>query len=161
MRKNLEVIGLAALALLVWITYSALYGPNPLPGRIPTHFDFAGNPNGWGSPTALLLFPAVAATIYLAMTILARFPSTFSYPVTVTTENRPRLQKLTLSMVAWLKVELVCLFAWIQWSIVAAARHGHSGLSLALIPVSILVILGTVVWFIVALLRAGQAAAAA
>jgi hypothetical protein len=64
-------------------------------------------------------------------------------------------------MVAWLKVELVCLFAWIQWSIVAAARHGHSGLSLALIPVSILVILGTVVWFIVALLRAGQAAAAA
>jgi uncharacterized membrane protein len=161
MRKNLEATGLAALALLVWITYSALYGSNPLPGRIPTHFDLAGNPNGWGSPTTLLLLPAVAATMYLAMTILVRFPSAFSYPVTVTAENRPRLQKLTISMVAWLKVELVCLFAWIQWSIVAAARHGHSGLSLALIPVSILVILGTVVWFIVALLRAGQAAAAA
>ena len=47
MRKTLEAVGLGALAVLFWDTYRALYGPDPLPDRIPTHFDIAGQPNGW------------------------------------------------------------------------------------------------------------------
>jgi uncharacterized membrane protein len=154
MRKNLEAISLAALVLLVWITYRALYGPDPLPARIPIHFDFAGNPNGWGSPSSLPLFPVVALAVYLLITLVARFPSTFNYPVRVTAEYRPRLQELALDMIAWLKAELICLFTWIQWAIVEAARHSHNSLSPVQVAVSVLVIWGTIIWYFVAMRRA-------
>ena len=156
MRRTLEAIGLAALAVLFWVTYRALNGPDPLPARIPTHFDFAGQPNGWGSPSSLLLLPAVALVIYLSITLVSRFPSAFNYPVRVTPENRAQLEALALGMVAWLKVELVCLFAWIQWSTIEAAQHGQGGLSSALLPVSIGAIFGTVGWHIVAMFRAAR-----
>ncbi len=107
MRRTLEVVSLAGLAVLFWITWRAFYGPDPLPARIPTHFDIAGNPNGWGSPSSLLLLPAVALAIYLGMTVVSKFPSAFNYPVRVTPENRPRLQALTLQMIAWLKTEMI------------------------------------------------------
>ena len=157
MRKNLEAISLGAVVLLLWITWRALYGPARLPDRIPTHFDFAGQPNGWGSPAMLWLFPAVAVGIYLLITLVARFPATFNYPVQVTAENRPRLEALTLRMIAWMKAEILCLFAWIQWMIVAATRQGHTGLSAALMPVCIVVIFSTVGWHIVAMRRAAKA----
>ncbi|MGP8174276.1 MAG: DUF1648 domain-containing protein [Terracidiphilus sp.] len=158
MRRTLEVVSLAGLAVLFWITWRAFYGPDPLPARIPTHFDIAGNPNGWGSPSSLLLLPAVALAIYLGMTVVSKFPSAFNYPVRVTPENRPRLQALTLQMIAWLKTEMICLFAWIQWAIVASARQGRLSMSPAEIPLFILAVFATIGWHIVAMFRAAWTA---
>ncbi len=156
MRKSLEAISLGGLAFLFWITWRALYGPQPLPGKIPTHFDLAGEPNGWGSPSTLLLLPAVALAFYLLITLVSQFPSAFNYPVRVTAENRPRLQARALEMIAWLKTELVCLFTWIQGSTIEAAQRGHGGLPPALLPVSLVTVFGTVAWHIVAMFRAGR-----
>ena len=108
MRRSLEAIGLFALAGLLWVTCSALYGPEPLPARVPTHFDLAGHPNGWGSPAALFLLPAIALVLYCGMTLVARYPSVFNYPVRVTPANRPRLEEITISLLTWIKVEMVC-----------------------------------------------------
>lgn len=156
MRKVLEAISLGALAVLFWITCRTIYDPERLPERIPTHFDLAGRPNGWSSPTALLLLPVVAAAIYLGITLTSRFPSAFHYPVRVTPQNRPRLQALSLQLIVWLKTELMCLFAWIQWSIVEAVRNGGGSLSLALVPLSLLVVFATVGWHVVAMFRAAN-----
>jgi uncharacterized membrane protein len=156
MRKSLEVISLGALAILFWITWSALNGPDRLAARIPTHFDIAGQPNCWGPPSMLLLLPVLAVALYLLITLVARFPSAFNYPVRVTAENRPRLQALALQMIAWLKTELVCLFTWIQGSTIGVARQGHGGLSPALVPVSFAAIFGTIGWHLVAMRRAAR-----
>jgi hypothetical protein len=77
----------------------------------------------------------------------------------VTTENRSRLEALALGLIVWLKTELVCLFTGIQWTTVQAARHPGEGLSvlLAMVPVYILVVLGTIAWHFVAMIRAGRA----
>jgi uncharacterized membrane protein len=157
MRRILELIGLGALGLLVWITYQALSGPEPLPDRIPTHFDLAGNPNGWGSPAALLFLPAVAVALYLFISVTALFPATFKYPLRVTPENRPRLQALSLCMIAWIKVELACLFVWIQWSIIESARNGRWGLSPMTVPLFLVAVFGTVAAHMAAMFRAGRA----
>ncbi|MGA3136867.1 MAG: DUF1648 domain-containing protein [Terracidiphilus sp.] len=157
MRRTLEAVSLGALAVLFWVTYHALHGPDRLPARIPTHFDAAGNPNGWGSPSSLLLLPALALAIYLLITVVSQFPSAFNYPVRVTPENRPRLEALTLQMIAWLKTETICLFAWIQWVIVESARQGRLSVSLAEMPLFILAIFGTIAWHIVAMFRAARA----
>jgi uncharacterized membrane protein len=156
MRRILEFVGAGALISLFWITWSAVYGSERLPARIPIHFDLSGQPNGWGSPSALLVLPVVAMLLYLGMTLVAQFPQAFNYPVRVTAQNRPRLQALSLRMIAWIKVEMVCLFAGIQWSIVQGVRQGSFRLSPALVPVSIAVIFGTIIAHIAAMFRAAR-----
>jgi uncharacterized membrane protein len=157
MRKSLEAINLAALAFMFWVYWNARFGPGRLPDRVPTHFDLAGNPNGWDTSSSLPLFSVVAVAIYLMLTLAVRFPAYFNYPVEVTAENRPRLEALTVDLIAWLKTEIICLFAWIQWVIIDMARRGRGDLSLlALLPVFLVVLIGTLVWFIVAMRRAAR-----
>ncbi len=153
MCKLLEAIGLIGLAVLVWITYQALAGPDRLPDRIPTHFDMAGNANGWGSPAMLLLLPVVAVGVYLTITVVARFPVAFHYPVRVAPANLPRVQDLTLDMVTWLKSELACLFAALQWWMIQAARSGDGRLPVWLVPGFLVVIFATIGWYLVAVIR--------
>jgi uncharacterized membrane protein len=154
MRKSLEAISLAALAFMFWVYWNAQFGLGRLPERIPIHFNFAGQPDAWGKPTMLPIMPVVALVLYLLLTVLARFPSIFNYPVEVTAENRPWLEALALDMIAWIKMEMVCLFAWIQWSTIEVARQGRGGLSPALLPVFLVTLFGTLAWFITAMRRA-------
>src|SRR5215471_4443663 len=110
MRKVLEIVSLAVLAAMLMATALALFGPTRLPDRIPTHFDLLGQPDRWGPPRILLVFPVIAAALYLFMTWVSRHPAAFSFPVRSTPRNRRQLEELTLSMIAWLKTEVVCLF---------------------------------------------------
>ena len=153
MRKLLHILALAALAILLWITCDALYGPNHLIGRIPTHFGLDGQPNAWGEPKMLLMLPAVAAFLYLIMTVASRFPGAFNYPVRVTAQNRPRLQRIALNMIAWLTAETVSLFAALQYFIVQAVRTPHIALPPALMLIAIVLIFFTMALHIVAMRR--------
>jgi Protein of unknown function (DUF1648) len=154
MRKLLHILSLAALATLLWITYAALYGPNRLTGRIPTHFGLDGQPNAWGEPKMLLMLPAVAAFLYIVMTVAGRFPNAFNYPVRVTPINRPRLERIALNMIAWLTAETVSLFAALQYFIVQAVRTQHNALPPALMLIAIAVIFLTMALHISAMRRA-------
>jgi uncharacterized membrane protein len=151
MRKILEAIALAALGAQAWLTYSALLSPESLPQRFPMHFDAAGNANAWGSRATLLVVPAVAITIYLLFTVVTRFPSAFNYPVVVTLKNRARLQTLALNMIAWLKMELICLFTWIQWATIQVARHPRQQLPASLMPITLVAVFSTIAFYTVAM----------
>jgi uncharacterized membrane protein len=156
MRKTLEFIGLLALVALLWLTWSALYSQNRLPDRVPTHFNAAGAPNAWGSPDGMILMPAVATALYLLMSVVSRFPESFHYPVRTTPQNIARLQTVTLNMVLWLKVEIVCLFALLQWVWIQAARSGDGHLFPMILPFFIVAVFGTIGWSIVAMIRAAS-----
>lgn len=159
MRKTLELIGLMALVLLFWMAWTALYGVNPLPERVPTHFDAAGNANGWGSPKGLLLFPFMAALLYLLMSLVMRFPATFHYPVRVTPRTVLLLQEVTLDMVAWLKTELACLFALLLWVFIHSARTGDGHIFSIIMPFFIATIFVTIGWHWIAMFRAARSGA--
>jgi len=154
MRKYLEAISLTALALLLWITWAALYGPHALTGPIPTHFDLAGRPNAYGQPQMLLVLPAVALVLYLLITVVSRNPAVFNYPVRVTPKNRPRLQELALNMIAFLKAETVMLFALIQYQTIDSARNLQGNLPQSLMLTGIAVIFSTIALHIIAMRRA-------
>ena len=156
MRRTLESVSLSALVLVWGITFYAINGPNPLPSRIATHFDYAGRVNGWGETSMLWLFPIVASFIYGMMTVVARYPGAFNYPVRVTAENRARLQAAALGMVLWLKAELVCLFTWIQYEIIQSARQGRGTLPNLFVPIVIAGIFGTIIWYFVGMQRASR-----
>ena len=154
MRKYLEVISLTALAILLWITWAALYGPRALTGPIPTHFDLAGHPNAYGPPQMLLILPAVALVLYLLITVVSRNPAVFNYPVRATPQNRQRLQELALNMIAFLKAETVILFALIQYQTIDSARNLQSTLPQSLMLIGIAVIFSTIALHIIAMRRA-------
>lgn len=158
MRKLLLALALAGLAGLWLITAQAIYGANPLPERFATHFDAAGNANGWGVPKMLWLLPIIATAMVGLLTLVSRYPQAFNYPVRVTPITRPRLEALTLGMIAWLRAELVLLFLWIQYAIIQSAREGHSRISPWFVPSVILVVFVTIGWHFAAMMRASRPA---
>ncbi len=154
MRKIAEAVALFLVVFIVAATAWAVLGPHPLPDRIPTHFDAAGNPDGWGRPGMLWLVPVMATAIYLLMTWVARFPSAFNFPTRLSAASRPRLEAIALNMIACLKLEVVALFAWIQRQTIAFARQGHGTLPSLFLPLVLIVVFGTIAWHIVAMRRA-------
>lgn len=156
MRKILETIAVLALLATWGIALQAIFGPHPLPLSFPTHFDAVGHPNGWGGRGMVWLFPAIATAVYVGLSVLARFPGVFNYPVLVTPHNRARLESLTVGLFAWLKLELVCLFAWVEEAIVRSARQQQNALSPLFVPVVLVVVWSTVLWYIVTARRAGR-----
>lgn len=160
MRKTMEVLGVLVLGYLYWITYWALNGPDRLPDRVPTHFDISGQPNGWGSPQVLWILPVVGLGLFLLMTALAAIKFTrYNLPVRVTQANLPFIYEQTGLMVAWIKVEMLCLFAYIQSGIITGVRAGEFHLSPAIIPVFMVAIFATVGWHLVVIIRGAKARA--
>jgi hypothetical protein len=159
MRRALELISLLGLAVIAWSTFAALHGPHGFGGRVPTRFDVAGRPIAWGSPWILLILPIAAVIIYLLMTLVSRYPGAFNYPVRVTPANHARLESLALEMIAWLKAEVVWLFAVIQIATVRAARTGHVGLSPRFMPLALGVVFATIIGYISAMRRTKPAPA--
>jgi uncharacterized membrane protein len=158
MRKTLELVGLGMLAVLYWITWAAMNGPAHLPDRVPTHFDISGNPNAWGPPRILLLLPIVATGVYLLITVLAVLPATrINLPVRVTPVNLPFIRQQTLNMIGWIKVEMICLFTYVQWSIIQAARSKEFHMSPLMIPMFLVCVFGTVGAYLVIIVKGAKA----
>jgi uncharacterized membrane protein len=157
MRKLLEAISLIGLTFMVCLTWWALNGPVPLPQRIPMHFDAAGNANAWGSPATLWLLPVFAVALYLFITLISLLPTGFKSAVNLSTENRARLEALTHQMVAWIKLELICLFIWIQWSILQSVQQGSESISPLAVPVFIVTVFATLGLYALAIIRALRA----
>lgn len=156
LRTTLNAIAMLALLGLWLITGYALFGAHPLPPRIPTHFDLAGHANGWGRPGMLWLVPGLATLICGLMTLVARRPQSFNYPVRVTPGTRPRMQAVSLSMIAWLRAEIAGLFFWIQFATIRSAQNGTNALSPWFVPLVLVVVLGTIGWHFASLLKAGR-----
>jgi uncharacterized membrane protein len=160
MRKTLELFGLGMLAVLYWITWAAIIGPDHLPDRVPTHFDISGNPNAWGSPRILFLLPIVATGVYLLITVLAILPATrINLPVRVTSVNRPFIRQRTRNMIGWIKAEMICLFTYVQWSIIQAARIREFHMSPLMVPMFLVCVFGTVGAYLVIIVNEAKAGA--
>ncbi|MEI6501055.1 MAG: DUF1648 domain-containing protein [Armatimonadota bacterium] len=134
-----------ALFVAVW---------DKLPGRIPTHFGLSGAPNQWGPRSALLLFVIVPLVLHIGMTILSRMPWSYNYPTKVTEENYKRLYRLGRGMMLWLRTETVWLFAVLGVQTVRVALGAVKTLGPGLVIVPLVVIYGTVIYYIVMMYRA-------
>lgn len=157
MRKTLEIVALLLLLLTLGMTAYAVSGSTPLPARIPTHFNAAAQPDGWGRPSMLWFMPIVATVIYLLMGLVARHPAAFNFPMRTAPAARRQLEAIALGMIVWLKFEVLGLFAWIQYQTIQFARRGQGALSPVFLPAVLVVVFGTIVWHIAAMRRAARA----
>ena len=99
-----------------------------LPDRIPTHYNFSGQPNSWGGKGTLIILPLVALFNFIVMAVLERFPHIYNYPVAITETNTNRQYTLARSLLGWLKFEIVWFFACLEWRTIQVALGEQNGL---------------------------------
>jgi uncharacterized membrane protein len=141
-----EVVAAVAIAF-VFIYLSATW--MTLPDKVPTHFNFAGTPDQWGSKYSLLLLLGVIFVLYVGLSILSRFPHIYNYAFAITDENRLRQYQLARQMVTALKAELICVFVFITWLTINMARGNTGDLTGWFTPVFPVIVFGTVIVYLV------------
>jgi uncharacterized membrane protein len=139
--KLLEVLALGGLLYAAGLLFTKW---DQLPLRIPKHFGISGEPDGWGDKSNLLVLLLVGAGLYALLTLLSFFPQWGNYPWEITEENAPRQYRITRSMLCWLKMELVWLFAYIEWCTIQVAMGKAIGLSPYLLLTVVLALSATV-----------------
>ena len=100
----LILIGTLAFIALRW---------NSLPEQIPTHYDLAGNINGYGSRRTLLIMPLMGLAADLVVAITARFPRSWNAGVRITVLNKARVYRVLRDLMAEIRLGCALMFAFL------------------------------------------------
>jgi hypothetical protein len=123
-----------ALILLVAIWGFTIYHFNKLPDIIATHFDFNGNPDGFGSKYTIWLLPVILTLVYMLIYVLNRYPHKFNYLTKITEQNAYKQYKLASRMMRILLFNITILFAFITFKEIDGAYTKSSTLEWWFIP---------------------------
>jgi uncharacterized membrane protein len=136
-------IGLACLILLPICFY------NDLPNEIPKHFNALGQVDAYGKREIIWLFPAIGLVLYIAMTILNKYPFIFNYPVKVTTDNAERLFKIGTRSIRLLKVVIILSFVFLNFKTIEIALNRTDEIwkfYLPLFLIVLVILIGTMIF---------------
>lgn len=135
----LENLGWLLLVLL-WIL--VIFSFNNLPDTIPTHFNFMGEPDGYGNKITIIILQIVATLMYIGLTILNQFPHLFNYVVEITEENAERQYRISTRMIRILKLGIVVLFGMISLMTIESVKSQ----SLSMIPLLFISVLALIIF---------------
>jgi hypothetical protein len=153
MRKILEGVSIVALGLLVFDTLFALYGPFPVRGKVPSHFDMAGHPDRWSDPASLQNLPVAALIVYLLLTFVAIYPSLAEQSTSEAPRIPSGMEVLATGLVTWIKMEAVWIFAIFQMALIEAARNPDKPVSLIGIWILTAAVAVTILWHVAAMVK--------
>lgn len=80
-----------------------------IPDRAAIHFNWRGEPDGWGSKYLLLLIPFIAAALVLFLGVIRRVPHRFNYLRPITEANALRCYRIARATIAWIQCEASAL----------------------------------------------------
>ncbi len=121
----LEIAGWFAFMILINLAILSYFR---LPETIPTHFNFKGEADEFGSRDTIFTLPFVGAVVFVGMTILNRYPHTFNYFVEITEENAQRQYLLATRLIRYLKVAILLIFSLIVFTTLQTATGQADGL---------------------------------
>ena len=141
---------LAALILVAmgWLTLT--YWPE-FPAPPP---ELAGRTTLGRGKGMLLLLPLLGLATYGMLALAARFSDQFGVVVPITPENARRQRSLVRVLAARLQFQTALLYAVIQWKLISTSILGKEGLGVALIPVLLMVLVGTIAIYLIQSYRA-------
>ncbi len=146
----LEAIGIAAFAFcaaLLALNWSAL------PERVPSHFSFNGEVDGWSSRGTMLAVPLVMLLLYCGLTALARIPHYFNYPRAITPGNAERQYRLARLLIFFIKTVLATIAAFVIWNLVENATAAHPHVNIIFLPIILGLLFGGIGVYLYAALR--------
>lgn len=149
--KFWEILGWLIL-ILFWIMTALNY--SNFPNSIPTHFDFAGTPDGFGEKSTIFVLAVLSSVLFIGMTILNRFPHIFNYPTKITSENAERQYTIATRLIRYLKLIVVFTFSTIGLMTLLTTNNKLSGLGIWFLPLFIGIVIIPMIYAIVKLFRA-------
>lgn len=137
----LEIIGVAIL--VAFLTFLIKSWSN-IPKMIPGHYNAAGVVDRWGNKNEILMLPIIGGILYLGLTIITFFPAIWNVPMAESKESKEAVYKCIKTMIISLKVEIIGMFFYITFYSVNAMD-----LPMAFLPIVLLIIFGSLTYFIV------------
>lgn len=80
----------------------------------PIHYNILGKVDDWGSKGFLWFLPLIAVVIYVGLSILGRYSWKLNYLHKVTASNKDSTYKLGSSLLRYLKLFILFIFAYIN-----------------------------------------------
>jgi uncharacterized membrane protein len=160
MRRILDFFSLVILGVMLLATGLAIFGPNPLPEKVPTHLDQLGQPAAYTTSSSYEILPVIAVVVYLALTVVAAYSSLAKHAAQQEPEAGPPIEAHILKLIVWIKAELMGVFTCMQLSALHAARHPDDPFSMwsAVMWMLIAAIFATVAWYVTMMVKMTHAA---
>lgn len=124
-----------------------------LPNSIPIHFDASGVADGWGPKGMIWLLPAISVVMIPSMLIFRRFPWLLNTPVKITEENAEYQYGLFVRLLNVLACVVSLLFLALLNDTISIAGGGESLLGSWFMPIFIVPIVVTLLWYFVSAMR--------
>jgi uncharacterized membrane protein len=138
-----KVIKLLTLVVLIAMIIYPVIMWNTLPDKLPMHYNAAGEIDRWGGRGETLILPVIGILMYGLLTLVTSFPSAWNIPVQITRENRGRVYQCTKSMLVLMKLEVIVIFAYLEYQVI-----GQRELAGSFLGIVIFTIFGTMIYFI-------------
>lgn len=123
------------LLILMWVYCIVNY--MELPDTIATHFNGAGEPDGYGSRQTVWIIPIIATVMYIGFFILNKYPHMHNYMVNITEENALKNYKFSTRIVRVVNFLCVLLMTYITYMIVESAFGKQFNLGTWFVPLVI------------------------
>ncbi len=143
------VINLICLLLLLGVTGYLAVNWSSIPDKIPSHYNVVGEVDSWGNKMELLVLAIIGWIMYIGITVLEQFPQAWNTGVTVTEENKARIYPILKMMISTLKLLVVGVFVFLALNSALA-----KALPLWFLPVFLVLMFGSIIFFIVRVIRA-------
>ncbi|WP_224490961.1 DUF1648 domain-containing protein [Robertkochia flava] len=105
-----KLIELSSLILLFGMWVYILINYQELPDKIPTHYNFHGEADAFGSKNSIFIIPVIATFLYLGLFLLNRFPHILNYPKKITPDNARKQYALMTRMIRVLNLIILATF---------------------------------------------------
>lgn len=140
---DILAIGVFVLAIIYGITQWS-----SLPSEVPTHYNALGEPDDWGPKWMFFLPPGIGAAIWIFLYVIELKPHLHNYS-TLTAENTERLYQNSMLLLNFVKNEVLLFFGYNMWNDVHVARGGESLLGIYEMPLFLVILFGTIIYFVV------------
>lgn len=96
---------LAGLLIYLAIIY------HTLPETIPTHFNFAGEPDGWSGRGSVWVLPILGVLMDITMLVVGLFPQAWNTGTKITAFNRTRVFRLVRDLLSDIRLGMALMWA--------------------------------------------------
>jgi uncharacterized membrane protein len=131
---------------MIWVLTITSY--SNLPETIPTHYNGAGQADGFGGKATILTLPLIATILFIGLTVLNKFPHVFNYPTEITQDNAFRQYIYATRLIRYLKLIIVFIFGLIEFKTIQNANGEADGLGVWFLPLTMGVIFIPMIYFI-------------
>jgi uncharacterized membrane protein len=151
-----RVLDLAALFLIVLLWVLAIKFYIDAPEKVPTGFDAAGNPRGWGSPAFYFLISCMGTLYAVAIFFAAYFPQFINMPVVMKESTIVPQSALMIRCCRWLNIVGLAMFLFILLHMAGyqyEALRMDASLFVAGMMGNVVLILGFIIYYSVRISR--------